>query len=290
VAGIAHYRLDDLRRFASGLAAAAGVPATRASALASHLLWFDAAGAAPFGIATLPALLDRIASGEIDPGAEGVPVAERGGTAVFDGRRGVPLLVLDRVAGLATEKARETGVGVVRVENVASPGPAAVVAAEIAVVGPYVGAVLGPGPSWSLALPSDGGLPVVFDTALASPTDGKAPRRAKGAPPVNPVDAIIGPWAGVLAPGDGYLVAALGVTAMEALSTFHERVADAIRGLDETAGRLLPGPWEARRVAAQEHGVAVDPAAWKALVGWADRSSVVPPAPLSAAGARPHTA
>ena len=48
--------------------------------------------------------------------------AERSATAVFDGRHGIPLLVLDRAAGLATEKAREMGLGLVRVANLEAPG------------------------------------------------------------------------------------------------------------------------------------------------------------------------
>ena len=51
---IHRYRLDDLRRFAAALGAASGLVPLRALALASHLFWFDAAGAAIFGIGTLP--------------------------------------------------------------------------------------------------------------------------------------------------------------------------------------------------------------------------------------------
>jgi LDH2 family malate/lactate/ureidoglycolate dehydrogenase len=233
------------------------------------LLWFDTAGAASFGIASLPGLLERIASGAIDPAAGGVVVAERSATAVFDGRKGVPLLALDRAAGIATEKARETGVGLVRVENLDAPGPAAGVAAEMA-VGPFVGLVVGPGPSWALALPAEGGLPAVFDPSLS------------GAPAAPPWQDLAGPWSRVLAPGPGCLVAALAVTAMEALTTFHERLADALRGLEEAGGRLLPAPWEARRRAAQQHGLGVDPAAWAALREWSARLAVAPPPPLPA--------
>lgn len=277
-------RLDDLRRFAKGLACGVGVAAARASALASHLLWFDAAGAAPFGIATLPGLLERLDAGAIDPVASGGVVAERAGTAVFDGDRGIPLLVLDRAAGVAAEKAREIGVGLVRVVNVAAPGPGAGVAAELA-VGPFVGAVLGPGASWAVALPAGGGLPAVYDPALAGTlADGAKPRRGPGAaPPRGAAEPPFGPLLRVLAPGDGCLVAALAVAALEDLAAFHGRVAGAVDGLDESGGRLLPGPWEERRLAAREHGVAVAPEAWAALHAWSTRLGVPPPEPIATA-------
>jgi LDH2 family malate/lactate/ureidoglycolate dehydrogenase len=281
------YRIDDLRRFASALAAGVGVAPTRALALASHLLWFDAAGAAPLGIATLADGLDQIESRSIDPKAEGSVVAERGSTALFDGRRGVPLLVLDRAAALAAEKARETGVGLVRVRNVSAPGSAAGVAADLA-LGPMAAIVLGPGPSWAVALPAEGGLPAVFDVALAAaPGAGSKPNRPKAAAEARAaLDGLVAPWAAVLAPDGGWLVAAVAVTAMEPLSAFHERVADALDGLDESAGRLLPAAWEARRREAREHGVSVEPAAWRALVRWADRLGVEPPAPHTPRPAR----
>ena len=71
VSELAHYRLDDLRRFATALGTALGVPPTRAAELASHLLWFDAAGLADFGIATLPAWLERIEARGVEPAARG---------------------------------------------------------------------------------------------------------------------------------------------------------------------------------------------------------------------------
>src|SRR5262249_7152269 len=62
VADVRRYRLDDLRRFAAALAAGLGIAPARASALATHLLWFDAAGAAPLGVATLTDVLEQLDS------------------------------------------------------------------------------------------------------------------------------------------------------------------------------------------------------------------------------------
>ena len=266
MADVLRYRLDDLRRFATALAVALGIAPARASALATQLLWFHAAGASSHGIATLGDTLDRVEAGTIDPKSEPKVVSERGSTAVLDGRHGVPLLVLDRAAGLATEKARETGVGLVQVRNIGLTGSAAGIAAEMA-IGPVSALILGPGSSWSVALPAREGLPAVFDPSIGDREGGRD------------FDALVAPWASVLTHEGGWLVAAISVTAMEPLATFHERVAEAIQSLDGSAGRLLPGSWDRHRREVREHGVAVEPAAWEALVRRAERQGIAPPAP-----------
>ncbi len=262
------YRLDDLRRFASTLATGLGLAPVRASSLANHLLWFDAAGAHKLGIATFPATLDQLDSRSIDPRSEPAIVSERGSTAVVDGRQGVPLLVLDRAGALATEKARDTGLGLVRVRNVKPPGSAAGIASEMA-IGPVSALILGPGPCWSVALPAEG-LPAIFDPALGEP----GPIGGSEA-----LNALVAPWANVLAPEGGWIVAAISVHALEPLSSFHERVADTLKGLDEKDGRLLPARWEAHRREVREHGLPVEPAVWEALLRWAQRLGIEPPAP-----------
>lgn len=266
------YRLDDLRRLASALGSGAGLAPTRASALAGHLLWFDAAGARPFGIATLPRWLDRLELGRDDPNAEGWIRQERAAVAVLDGRRGPAPLVLGRAAGLAIEKARDVGVGLIRVSGLGPAGPAAPIAAEVA-IGPELAVVLGPGPSVALALPAPEGLPVVFDSALA----GEGASLGSISPP-EALTALVAPWS-ALVPEEGWLIVAVAVTAMEPLATFHERVADAIRGLDESPGRLLPGPWEARRAEARRLGVALDPSTFDTLRDRAGRLGVEMPRP-----------
>jgi LDH2 family malate/lactate/ureidoglycolate dehydrogenase len=268
VAEVRRYRLDDLRRFATGLVSGLGVPAARSSALASLLLWFDAAGAAPFGIASLPTLLEQLESGEIAREFEGKVVSERTGTAVFDGGNGVPLLLLERAGALATEKARDAGVGLVRVSNVGAVASAAAVAAEMA-VGPTAAVLVGPGQSWAAALPGAGALPTVFDPSLLV-RDGNAPSPTGGEP-------LAGLWARLLAGEKGWLVAAYTVTAQESLVAFQQRVAGAVGGLEGRDGLLLPASWEARRAEAREHGVPIAPTAWKALGKWAGRLGVTPP-------------
>jgi LDH2 family malate/lactate/ureidoglycolate dehydrogenase len=269
-----HYRLDDLRRLASALLAKAGVVPARASALATQLLWFDAAGVASFGIGTLPAWLERLESGQVDPVAEGRVTMERAATAVFDGQNGLPPLVLARAAGIAAEKARELGLGLVRVVKVGPMGPSAAVAADLA-IGPFAAFFLGPGPSWALALPSEEGLPVVYDAALVGGKTGGGARSSGPSP-----DRIVS-WAHLLVPEGGWLVGAVAVTAIEPLATFQERVSAEVKRGGEGPGRLTPTAWERRRREAREHGVPVSTAAWEKLKRWADRSEVEPPAPCN---------
>ena len=261
------YRLDDLRRIGADLASRVGVAPARASALVTQLLWFDAAGDPKRGIATLPDWLGRIDRGEVDPGAEGKARGERAGTAVFDGQGGLPPLILARAGEIATEKARELGIGLVRVIHLGPGGSAAAVAAEMA-VGPFAATVVGPGPSWTVALPMPEGLPALYDSGLG---DATAP----------PADLGIGPaWASAIAGDDGWAILALAVPALESLGGFHARMTMAFRGGAEGNGQLLPDPWEARRREARERGVVLDGGALAALRDRADRFGLSFPRPI----------
>jgi LDH2 family malate/lactate/ureidoglycolate dehydrogenase len=299
---IHRYGFDELRRFAAGIAGATGLAPARALALASHLLWFDAAGAPSLGIATLSSWLEAIDAGRVDPLAVGRVVSERTTLALLDGENGPPPLILERAAELAVEKAREAAVGLVKVVGVGPIRSSAPIAAGIA-IGPMAGWVLGPDRCWSMALPTSGGLPLVVDSGLPTPTaeasGGGKPgtteasgRRAteppktasshrEGPVPVSPL--LEGFWLGteVLVPEGGWLVAAVSINAMEPLSAFHDRVAAGRERL-AAAGRagLLPEEWEAHRRRAQQQGVMVDPAAWKSLVHRAHRLNIDVPRPI----------
>ena len=251
------YRLDDLRRLATTLASGVGLAPARASALATHLLWFDAAGATSQGVATLPTWLERIERSEVDPLAIGQVVLERPGTAVFDAGRGLPPLALEAAAGIASEKARDVGVGIVRVRNVGPTGPAAPIAAGLA-IGPFVAVVAGPSPSLAIASPTAEGLPTIYDSELTGV-----------APPEGRLSAFA-PWISAVAGGDGWLIVAFSVPAMESLSSFHERAAP----LPVGSGLLAPATLEARRREARERGVTLDPAAVAALKERAGRAKI----------------
>jgi ureidoglycolate dehydrogenase (NAD+) len=284
---IHRYRFDDVRRFAAALGAASGIVPLRALALASHLLWFDAAGAGSLGVATLPDWLEALATGQVDPGAVGTLRAERAGLSVFDGQNGIPPLALARAGELAVEKAREVGVGLVRLAHVGQVGSAAAVAAAMA-VGPIAGILVGPGEAWSLACPSAHGLPLVIDSALsaedaAGETTGtplsRAGARKRALPVMPPADDGLTSWAELLAPAGSWLVAAVAVANLEPLTTFHERIDAWARAAPAAPGRLLPELWDAHRRDVHEHGVAITASVWKKLKQWSQRLGVEAPAP-----------
>jgi LDH2 family malate/lactate/ureidoglycolate dehydrogenase len=263
----ARYRLDDLRRLASALVGSVGVAPARSTALASHLLWFDAVGASSHGIASLPGWLDRLDRKEIDAVAEGRAGFERAGTAVFDARNGLPPLALETAAGIASEKARDVGIGIVRVRNLGETGPAAPVAASLA-IGPFVAIVAGPGASLTIALPTLDGLPVVHDSRLGEMAN----------PSLTGLLGDWSPWVSAISGGEGWIVLALSVTAFESLAAFHERVAASFDEASSKPGRFSPKNWEVRRREARERGVVVDEEAILKLKFRANRLGVAWPA------------
>jgi hypothetical protein len=239
--GGAVWQFADCRRLAIDLGVAAGLGREQAVTLANHLLWFDAVAAHSLGISSLPWWLDRVASGEFRPTTDVRFVSERAGTAVLDGGKGLPPVLLTRAAAIAGEKARELGLGLVVVKGLGAVPSAAPQAAELA-IGPFASIVLGPKGAWSLALPSAGGLPRVSDRALSDKEDRPE----------------LGPWA-PLVPDDGWLVAAIDVPAIETLEGLHARVSEIGMGLD-------PNEWEARRFELHEKGMSLPGKALKELV------------------------
>lgn len=299
---------DDLRRFAVALGTAAGLAPARSAALAAHLLWFDAAGAPTLGIATLDTWLTAIDERRVNPSTIGRVARERSSLAELDGENGLPLLVLERAAELAVEKARDSGMGLVRVVGIEPAASAAPIAAGIA-IGPMAAWVLGPDGTWSLALPTAAGLPLVVDPGLsAAAASGKpasadaAGGRASGQTQTqtqargasgrrherNPAPDFpegMRLAAEVLVPEGGWLVAALAGSGPESLSAWHERVARAReRSAATDAGARLhvldPEGWEARRRRLWQEGVEVASPAWKPLVQRARGPAIEPPAPL----------
>ena len=253
------YRLDDLRRLGSDLASRLGVAPARASAFVSGLLWYEAAGAPEFGIGSLPGWLDAIERGEIDPKAEGRISKEFTATAVLDGQRGIAPLILARAAGVAQEKAREVGVGMVRVVNLGPDGPVAEVAAEIA-LGPMIGTIAGPSRTYAVAVPVEGSVPAVFDTTL----DPMASR------PVQPS------WAEER--GDDWLVTARAVSAIDSLASVHEYVGALLKNNPPFPGEVRPEAWQARRLEHLELGLTLEEPTVTSLRACAERLGVGWPA------------
>jgi LDH2 family malate/lactate/ureidoglycolate dehydrogenase len=283
------YRLDDLRRFGAALTCAAGVAAARASSLASHLLWYDAAGAAPLGIATLPTWLETIEAGGVNPSATGQVVGERAALAILDGQNGLPPLILQRGAEIAVEKAREMAVGLVRVQQVGLARSAAAFTAGIA-VGPMAGLAVGPNGLWSIALPSREGLPLVMDSGLwdiETPAKPGANRtkadslKQQGGHGLAGLVECLAHASDILLPDGSWLMGAVSIAILEPLSTFHERVGKVLHEMADGPGRLLPATWEAQRRQAREHGIPIASGVWKELNQWAQRLAVEIPKPIA---------
>ena len=139
--------------------------------------------------------------------------------------------------------------------------------------------VLGPALSWSIALPSEEGLPAVFDAALPRPRRraAEAAARTAKAATVTLAESVL-PWASVLAPEGGWLVAALAVAALEPLATFHERVSPAREGAGDEP-RTAPARPRGRPAGATPASTAWrSPASVeKALAAWDRRLGVAPP-------------
>lgn len=215
------FPLDLLRRQAITLASAAGLPAALAADLAHHVLWYETLGAFALGLGTLPTWLADRSLATLDLTSVGEIRDEHTGTACLDASRTLPPLAMSQAAAIAAEKARENGAAVIQVENLNAPCSAGDVAAREA-IGPVAVAVLTARPSWSVALPSAGGLPFLADSDLG-PKPASAKSRAAKVPP----------WVATLAPllagfapqPGGATVLALHVSALGSLDAFRDRLA-----------------------------------------------------------------
>src|SRR5262249_30556664 len=94
----------------------------------------------------------------------------------------------------------------------------------------------------------------------------------------------------VLVPEGGWLVAAVSIPALEAFSTFDERLASVAAGMTAAPGLLLPEAWEASRREGRRAGIAVEAAALQAIAHWPRRLSVDLPDPLADGSDRPARA
>ena len=258
------YSLDELRWFAADLAASAGLPPERAASLARLLLWHDTAGFPSLGLAALPEWLNRLERKEIDPKTLGRIVSEHPATADLDASCGMPPLVLARASEIASQKAREIGVGLVRIKNLGPQPFALQVAAELA-IGPQSALVLGPNGAWAFAVPSAEGLPLVLGSTLG--TD------AKGFPPLPETLATL------MVPCDEWTVQAVSIPSFEPIHALHDRVTRWLAQADSVP-RLDPTKWDAHRASVRDQGLALDPSAWNALSQRAKLAGLTPPSPL----------
>jgi LDH2 family malate/lactate/ureidoglycolate dehydrogenase len=249
---------DELRRFVVALLTAHGWTAIQAGSIAAYRLWLDTAEARGLGIARLPGLLDGEASGTIKPGEAGRLASERSAVAVLEAESAAPELVLIRAGELASQKAGETGIGLVRVVGLKGEAtPSAPVLAEMA-LGPNLALALGPGAAWGMAIPSQGGLPAVLDSSL-----GPKGAKPRGKAPAALRDLV--PGAGWLAGEDSVVIGAIQFSAFDDAERFQERMAMIFDGWANQAGLFLPETFAKARQRAAGEGLAVEEEAWRKL-------------------------
>lgn len=188
---------QELRRFAAGALAAAGMPEDKAAVVASGLVEADLYGHSTHGLALLAEYVAEVESGEM--AVDGVPdvLASRGASACWDGRRLPGIWLTARAVGEACGRADAFGLGAVAIrrshhigclasflESPARRGYLVMVLCSDpgdALVAPFGGAspVLTPNPI-AAGIPRDGA-PVLLDLSTSITTAGLTARtRARG--------------------------------------------------------------------------------------------------------------
>ncbi|RIQ31159.1 Ldh family oxidoreductase [Jiangella rhizosphaerae] len=179
--------LDVLRAHCAAVLAAAGLPAATADLVAGSLVDAEARGIGSHGVVRLRVYASRLRSGAVDPLA--VPVVERdGAVARVDARNAVGQLGALTGMETAVALARDTGVGVAGVRNSNHCGTLAYLTRRGAAEGFAVVALSNAPPTMtyhggrsravgtnplSIAVPRDGGPPLVLDIATSATARGK---------------------------------------------------------------------------------------------------------------------
>ncbi len=207
---------------------AVGVPEGAAQAVAEALVDADLDGVSSHGVMLVDMYLDRIRSGSVSTGEAAAVVLDRGAAVVLDAGHALGQLTAEQAIGIAIDRARRYGAGIVAVRHGFHFGTArryAIQAAKADCIGivmcntrplmpPPGGAerVVGNNPI-AIAVPSDGPIPIVLDMATSEAAMGKirmAEKDGEAIPPnwavrsdgsatSNPTEAI----AGMLLPASG---------------------------------------------------------------------------------------
>ncbi len=275
---------EALRTFGSAVLSALGVPGDDAALVADSLVQADLWGHSSHGLLRLPWYVARLRSGAMRAVTEPVVLSDTGPLVLLDGRDGVGQVLTDRARALATDRARQHGVGVVGVRDsnhfgtamwftrrAAHDGFVAVLTTNASpAMAPWGGREkrIGTNP-WSIAAPGPDGTVVALDIANTAVARGKiylAQSRgesipdtwaltADGAPTTDPTEGVLGvllPMAG----HKGYAIAFM----MDVLS-------GALTG--SAVGTGVHGPYEPdARSGAGHLFLALDPAAFGDRAGF----------------------
>jgi LDH2 family malate/lactate/ureidoglycolate dehydrogenase len=176
---ILHQALEET---CTGILASLGLDPAPAGLVARTLVEADLRGVHSHGVLLMPAYARRLQAGGFNPRPRLRLIRESAATAVLDGDGGFGQVVAEAAMGIAIEKARASGSGVVGVVNsnhyaagahwamMALPADCIGLALTSAgsAVAPWGGAtpLLGTNP-WTLAIPAGVELPVVLDMATS---------------------------------------------------------------------------------------------------------------------------
>lgn len=122
---------EDVRRLAAGALASAGLPPAAADAVAGALVESSLAGVHTHGVRLLGTYLDELERGVADAAAEPRVVNDTGAVVQLDAGGALGIIAGLTAAGLAVERARRHGVGLVGVANSNHFGAAGVFARRI---------------------------------------------------------------------------------------------------------------------------------------------------------------
>ncbi len=212
---------ESLRAWGGGVLTALGVPGDDAALVADSLVQADLWGHSSHGLLRLPWYAARLRSGAMRAVSEPAVLTDTGPLVLLDGRDGIGQVLTDRARALATERARQHGVGVVGVRDsnhfgtamwftrrAARDGFVAVLTTNASpAMAPWGGREkrLGTNP-WSIAAPGPGGRVVAVDIANTAVARGKiylARNRgepipdswaltADGSPTTDPAEGVLG--------------------------------------------------------------------------------------------------
>ena len=190
---------QDLRALVTRMLVASGLSGDAAARVADGLVEADLEGAASHGVMLMDMYLERIRSGSVSTNTAARVISDRGSAVVLDAGHALGQLTGEQAMGLAVERAKQFGAGVVSIRHAFHFGTArryAQAAAEAGCIGvamcntrplmPAPGGaerVVGNNPI-AVALPVAGPIPIVLDMATSEAAMGKIRMAEKAHEPI----------------------------------------------------------------------------------------------------------
>ncbi|WP_420223720.1 Ldh family oxidoreductase [Pigmentiphaga litoralis] len=128
----ARYVAQALNDVAASLLIVAGMPADKAAAVADVLVDADLMGHATHGLQLLPSYLEQIASGGMTLSGDPDILSDHGAVVTWDGKRLPGAWLMQQAIAVASERARQFGIGAVSVRNSHHIGALATYARRVA--------------------------------------------------------------------------------------------------------------------------------------------------------------